>query len=185
MATVILLGALDTKGIEYNYLRQRIQELDSKVILIDTGIKGRPQVQADISREQVAQAAGTTIAQLASTNDRIAAIEAMARGATTLVLELFTKGQMHGIFGLGGSGGSALITHVMRALPIGIPKLIVATIATDAPQPNVGDTDITMMYSVVDITGVNRISERILTNAAAGIAGMSQAYEIFKTTESM
>ncbi|GCE23803.1 hypothetical protein KDK_76030 [Dictyobacter kobayashii] len=184
MATVILLGTLDTKGVEYDYLRQRVQQLGNEVILIDAGVKGSPQVQPDIPHEQVAQAAGVDVAQLAAAGDRGAAVAAMARGATRIVLDLFQQGRVHGVFGLGGSGGSAIVSQVMRALPIGVPKLVVSTMAAGDTRPYVGAVDITMMYSVVDIAGINRISERILTNAAAGISGMAQAYESFKAASS-
>ena len=104
----------------------------------------------------------------------------MAYGATAVVQDLFTKGRLHGILGLGGSGGSSLVTQAMRALPIGVPKLMVSTLASGDTRPYVGAVDVTMMYSVVDIAGINRISERILTNAAAAIAGMAQAYTTFQ-----
>ncbi|GCE30852.1 hypothetical protein KDA_63360 [Dictyobacter alpinus] len=184
MATVILIGTLDTKGMEYDYLRQRILQAGCDVILIDAGVKGQPQVKPDIPHEQVAQAAGVDVAQLAAAGDRGAAVEAMARGATKVVLDLFQQGRVHGIFGLGGSGGSTMVTQVMRALPIGVPKLVVSTMVAGDTRPYVGAVDITMMYSVVDIAGINRISEHILSNAAAGIAGMAQAYEAFSSQTS-
>ena len=184
MATVILLGTLDTKGMEYDYLRQRIQQAGCDVILIDVGIKGQPQLKPGIPREQVAQAAGVDLAQLAATGDRNTAIETMARGATKVVLDLFQQGRVQGIFGLGGFGSSTLVTRVMRALPIGLPKLVVSTMVAGDTRPYVGAVDITMMYSVVDIAGINRISEHILTNAAAGISGMATAYEAFKARSS-
>ncbi|WP_151758053.1 Tm-1-like ATP-binding domain-containing protein [Dictyobacter vulcani] len=184
MATVILLGTLDTKGMEYDYLRQCIQQAGCDVILIDVGIKGQPQIKPDIPHEQVAQAANVDLAQLVATGDRNTAIEAMARGATRVVLDLFQHGRVQGIFGLGGFGSSTLVTQVMRALPIGLPKLVVATMVAGDTRPFVGAVDITMMHSVVDMAGINRISEHILTNAAAGIAGMATAYATFKARSS-
>src|SRR5579884_1518723 len=180
MAIVVLLGTLDTKGTEYEYLRKRVQSLGCEVILIDAGIKGIPATQPDVAREQVAKAANADVAQLAAAGDRGAAVETMAKGATSVVLDLFARGQLHGIQGLGGSGGSALVTQAMRALPVGVPKLMVSTLASGDTRPYVGAVDVTMMYSVVDIAGINRISERILTNAAAAIAGMAQAYLDFQ-----
>ena len=129
MATVVLLGTLDTKGIEYEFLRERVQSLGCEVILIDAGIKGTPSTQADITRQPVAKAANADVAQLAATGDRGVAVETMAKGATVIVLDLFARRQLHGILGLGGSGGSALATQAMRALPVGVPKLMVSTIA--------------------------------------------------------
>ncbi|MDQ6661053.1 MAG: Tm-1-like ATP-binding domain-containing protein [Chloroflexota bacterium] len=182
MATVVLLGTLDTKGIEYAYLRKRIQAWGCEVLLVDAGIKGSPLTQPDISRDEVAKAVGANVTQLAEAGDRGAAVETMARGATAVALDLFAQGRLHGILGLGGSGGSSLATQAMRALPIGVPKLMVSTVASGDTRPYVGAVDVTMMYSVVDIAGINRISERILTNAAAAIAGMAQAYANFQPT---
>ncbi|MFL5691746.1 MAG: Tm-1-like ATP-binding domain-containing protein [Ktedonobacteraceae bacterium] len=180
MATVVLLGTLDTKGIEYEYLRKRVQALGCEVILIDAGIKGTPLTQPDVAREEVARAANADVAQLAAAGDRGVAVETMANGATAIVLDLYAKGRLQGILGLGGSGGSSLVTQAMRALPIGVPKLMVSTLASGDTRPYVGAVDVTMMYSVVDIAGVNRISELILTNAAAAIAGMARAYVDFR-----
>jgi uncharacterized protein (UPF0261 family) len=185
MAKVVLLGTLDTKGVEYEYLRERVQAAGCEVILVDAGIKGSSLVQPTITREQVAKAVGADVTQLAAAGDRGIAIETMASGATAMVLDLFTKGQLHGILGLGGSGGSSLATQAMRALPIGVPKLMVSTLASGDTRPYVGAVDVTMMYSVVDIAGINRISERILTNAAAAIAGMALAYATFQPSPSV
>jgi uncharacterized protein (UPF0261 family) len=180
MATVVLLGTLDTKGVEYEYLRKRLQASGCEVILVDAGIKGTPLTQPDVTREEVAKAVRADVAQLAAAGDRGIAVETMARGATAIVLDLFAQGRLHGMLGLGGSGGSALVTQAMRALPIGMPKLMVSTVASGDTRPYVGAVDVSMMYSVVDIAGINRISERILTNAAAAIAGMAQAYAEFQ-----
>jgi len=180
MTTVVLLGTLDTKGIEYEYLRQRVQEAGCEVILIDAGVKGAPLAKPDITNEAVAKAVGADVAQLAAAGDRGVAVETMARGATAIVQNLFAQGRLHGILGLGGSGGSTLVTQAMRALPIGVPKLMVSTVASGDTRPYVGAVDVTMMYSVVDIAGINRISERILSNAAAAIAGMARASAEFQ-----
>ena len=180
MPIVVLLGTLDTKGIEYEYLRKRVQALGCEVILIDAGIKGSPLTQPDVTREEVAKAAHADVAQLAAAGDRGVAVETMANGATAIVLDLYAEGRLQGILGLGGSGGSSLVTQAMRALPIGVPKLMVSTLASGDTRPYVGAVDVTMMYSVVDIAGINRISERILTNAAAAITGMARAYVDFQ-----
>jgi uncharacterized protein (UPF0261 family) len=180
MATVVLLGTLDTKGTEYDYLRRRVQEAGCEVILIDAGVKGDPLTPPGITHDEVARAAGADVAQLAAAGDRGSAVETMARGATSVVLDLFASGHLHGILALGGSGGSALATQAMRALPIGVPKLMVSTLASGDTRPYVGSVDVTMMYSVVDISGINRVSERILSNAAAAIAGMAQGYVNFQ-----
>ena len=177
MTTVVLLGTLDTKGREYAFLRDEIRaHSDCDVILVDAGVIGEPQVTPDISREEVAAAAGTSIAQLADANDRGAAIATMAEGAASVVTRLFAEGRLQGMLGLGGSGGSSLATHAMQRLPVGVPKLMVSTVASGDTRPYVGAVDITMMYSVVDIEGINQVSRRILGNAAAAIAGMAAAY---------
>jgi uncharacterized protein (UPF0261 family) len=176
MATVVLIGTLDTKGQEYDYLRTRLTGLGCAVTLVDVGVLGNPQANPDIPRERVAATAGRQLADLVHAADRGAAIEVMAQGAAAIVLDLFQQGQLQGVLAVGGSGGSALATHAMQALPVGVPKLMVSTMAAGDTRPYVGAVDMTMMYSVVDIAGLNRISERILTNAAAAIAGMARAY---------
>lgn len=176
MITVVLLGTLDTKGIEYDYLRKQVQASGCEVLLIDAGVQGVPLAAPDISRAEVALAAGADVAQLAAAGDRGTAVETMARGATAIVLDLFSQGRLQGVLGMGGSGGSSLISQAMRALPVGVPKLLVSTLASGDTRPYVGAVDITMMYSVVDIAGLNRISERILGNAAAAISAMAHAY---------
>jgi uncharacterized protein (UPF0261 family) len=180
MATVVLLGTLDTKGVEYDYVRSRIQAEGCHTIMIDAGILGQPQARADIAREEVAQAAGSNLAQMIDARDRGAAIDAMSRGATNIVQRLYAEGRLHGIIGIGGTGNSALVSQAMRALPVGVPRLLVSTVASGDTRPYMGAVDMAMMYSVVDIAGLNRISERILTNAAAAIAGMARAYASFK-----
>jgi len=180
MATVVLVGTLDTKGIEYDYLRSRVQAEGCSVILIDAGVLNTPLTQADITRETVAQAAGVELAELVAKGDRGAAVETMARGAASIVQRLYTEGRLNGILGLGGSGGSSIASQAMKTLPVGVPKLIVSTLASGDTRPYVGSTDITMMYSVVDIAGINRLSERILSNAAAAIAGMACANASFQ-----
>jgi uncharacterized protein (UPF0261 family) len=180
MATVVLLGTLDTKGVEYDYVRSQIQSEGCDTIMIDAGILGQPLAQPDITREEVAQAAGANLEQLIAARDRGAAIDAMSRGATNIVQNLYAQGRLHGIIGIGGTGNSALVSQAMRALPVGVPRLLVSTVASGDTRPYMGAVDMAMMYSVVDIAGLNRISERILTNAAAAIAGMARANASFK-----
>jgi uncharacterized protein (UPF0261 family) len=175
MATVVLLGTLDTKGLEYAFLRDRVREHGVDVLLVDAGILGEPLTQPDIGRDEVAEAGDDSIAALVEGNDRGRAIEVMARGAAEVVRRLHADGSLDGILGLGGSGNSTIIAEAMRALPVGVPKLLVSTVASGDTRPYVGAVDIAMMYSVVDIAGVNRISARIMTNAAAMIAGAATA----------
>ena len=173
--TVVLVGTLDTKGVEYGYLRDRLVELGVDVVLVDAGIVGLPLVEPDISREAVAGAVGADAEALAAAGDRGAAVETMARGAAEIVLGLHAEGRLDAIGGLGGSGGSSIATYAMRQLPIGVPKLMVSTVASGDTSPYVGSVDVTMMYSVVDIAGINRISAQIMTNAAGALAGMAKA----------
>jgi uncharacterized protein (UPF0261 family) len=174
MATVVLLGTLDTKGDEYVFLRERLREHRVDVVLVDAGVN-EPRIEPDISRNVVARAAGADARQLAASGDRGAAVTAMAEGAEAVVLQLHAEGRLDGILALGGSGGSSIATRAMRALPVGVPKLMVSTVASGDTRPYVGAVDVTMMYSVVDISGVNRVSARIMANAAGAIAGMAGA----------
>jgi uncharacterized protein (UPF0261 family) len=175
MPTVVLLGTLDTKGVEYAFLRDRLRERDVDVLLVDAGVYDPVGVEPDIGRDEVARAGGTDVARLADAADRGSAVTAMGVGAEAIVKRLYDEGRLDGILALGGSGGSSIATPAMRALPIGVPKLMVSTVASGDTRPYVGAVDVTMMYSVVDIAGVNRVSARIMANAAGAIAGMVTA----------
>jgi uncharacterized protein (UPF0261 family) len=157
-------------------VRSRLRDVHGlDTVLVDVGILGCADAAADITRDEVARAAGTDVATLAAAGDRGAAVETMALGLTAVVKRLHAEGRLDGIIGLGGSGGSSLVTHAMRALPLGVPKLMVSTVASGDTRPYVGASDITMMYSVIDIAGINSASAPILANAAAAIAGMASA----------
>jgi uncharacterized protein (UPF0261 family) len=175
LGTVVAIGTLDTKGAEYAFLRDRLIEHGADVILVDAGVQGEPAIEADISRQEVAQAAGADVGELAAAGDRGAAVETMARGAAAIVERLYEEGRLDGVVGMGGTGGTSLVTHAMQRLPVGVPKLMVSTVGSGDTRPYVGAVDIAMMYSVVDIAGVNQISARIIANAAAAIAGMASA----------
>src|SRR5512134_1673084 len=175
MATVVAIGTLDTKGAEYGFLRERLLEHGVDVILVDAGVLGEPTTTPDIPREDVARAAGDEIDRLVAAGDRGAAVEAMSRGAAAVVERLHREGRLDAVVGMGGTGGTALVTHAMQRLPVGVPKLVVSTVASGDTRPYVGAVDITMMYSVVDVAGINQISARIIANAAAAVAGMAQA----------
>jgi uncharacterized protein (UPF0261 family) len=180
MATVVLVGTLDTKGTEYAWVRDRIQAAGCATVLVDTGILGIPLAVADVTREDVARAAGTTITALGGAGDRGVAIAVMARGAAEIVGRLYAEGRLDAILGLGGSGGAMIATQAMQSLPVGVPKLMVSTLAAGDTRPYIGASDIGMLYPVVDIAGLNRISEHILSNAAAAIAAMAQAQHRFR-----
>jgi uncharacterized protein (UPF0261 family) len=186
VATVVLLGTFDTKGLEYAFLRDRIRADGCDVVLVDAGVTGEStsdstseSTLADITADAVAAAAGADRAALAAAGDRGPAIAAMTRGATTVIRRLHDEGRLDGILGLGGSGGSSLISAAMRALPVGVPKLLVSTMASGDTRPYVGTTDIAMLYPVVDIAGINGVSERVLANAAAAISAMARASASF------
>ena len=175
MATVVLVGTLDTKGLEYDFLRERLRAHGIETVLVDAGVLGDPRVKPDVGREEVARAAGADVDALAAADDRGAAVETMARGAAAIVTALHAEGRLDGVLALGGSGGTAVATEAMRALPVGVPKLMVSTMASGDTRPYVGASDVTMTYSVVDISGINAVSARILANAAAAMAGMAAA----------
>jgi uncharacterized protein (UPF0261 family) len=179
MATVVLLGTLDTKGPEYAYLAERLREQGVETLLVDAGVF-EPEIapaglEPDVPRRDVAAAAGADVDALAAAGDRGAAVETMARGAAEVVGRLHAEGRLDGIVSVGGSGNSSIAGTAMRALPVGVPKLIVSTVASGDTRPYMGASDVTMTYSVVDIAGINQISARILTNAAGAIAGMVAA----------
>ena len=175
MATVVLVGTLDTKGVEHDYLRELLRGHGVDTLLVDAGVLGEPLAEPDVGRDEVAQAAGADVRALAAAGDRGAAVETMARGAAAIVTRLHAEARVDGVLALGGSGGTAIATEAMRALPIGVPKLMVSTMASGDTRPYVGASDVTMTYSVVDIAGINAVSARILANAAAAMAGMALA----------
>lgn len=182
MATVVLVGTLDTKGTEYGWLRARVRELGCDVVLVDAGI-GEPQIEADVPAARVAEAAGASLEALREAGDRGAAVTRMGEGAAVIAAELFAAGRVDAVLAVGGSGGSSIAARAVRDLPIGLPKLIVSTMASGDVSPYVGAKDVTITYSVVDVAGINRVSRLILGNAAAAAAGMAKAYAGTQTTQ--
>ena len=170
--TVALLGTFDTKGREYEFLRSRLAEHGVSALLVDAGVFSPTAVVPDVDRQEVAKAAGADIVALAAAHDRGEAVATMARGAEAVINKLYREGKVQGVLALGGSGGSAIAAAAMKSLPVGVPKLLVSTVASGDTRPYVGVADVTMMPSVVDISGINAVSSRILANAAAAIAGM-------------
>jgi uncharacterized protein (UPF0261 family) len=169
---VYLFATLDTKGHEAAFLRDELQRHGVEVVVIDCGCMGEPAIAADVPREQVFTAAGTTLAEMRAKADRGEAVTAAARGAARLAAEAHAAGQLSGVIGLGGSAGTTIGTAAMRALPLGVPKLMVSTLASGQVRQYVGDKDILMLNSVVDILGVNRVSRLVLAQAARAMAGM-------------
>ncbi len=174
-ATVVLLGTLDTKGLEYAYLRDEVTAAGCDVVMVNAGILGDPEYPVDFSRRDVAEAAGADLDELAASGDRGAAVTTMAEGAAAICTRLHAEGRLDGILGAGGSGGTSIISRAMRGLPVGVPKMLVSTMGAGDTRPFVGARDIAMMFSVVDIAGINAISRQILGNAAAGMAAMATA----------
>jgi uncharacterized protein (UPF0261 family) len=169
---VLLIGTLDTKGTEIAFVRDLLQAVGVAVRVVDAGVLQPPAFVPDIGREEVYAAAGTSLAEVQRTGDRGRAIEAAARGVARIALDQHTQGKVDGVLGLGGSAGTTIATAAMRALPFGVPKVMVSTLASGQVRPFVGVRDILMMNSVVDISGINRVSRRVLTNAANAMIGM-------------
>ncbi len=170
--TIGIIAALDTKGAEASFVRDYLAGQGFDTLVIDTGVLGEPTFVAEVTRAEVAAAGGDDHAALLAAGDKARAMAAMTRGAAVIAAQLHRAGKIAGLIGMGGTAGTTIGTSAMRALPIGVPKVIVSTVASGDTRPYVGEKDITMMYSVVDIAGLNRISARILTNAAGAIAGM-------------
>jgi uncharacterized protein (UPF0261 family) len=170
--TVFLVATLDTKGAEAEFVRQELQAHGAQVCLVDVGCIGTPEVEADVTREEVFAAAGTSLEAMVAGGDRGEAVTHAAQGAKRVVLDAFDRGECSGVLSLGGSAGTTIGTTCMRALPLGVPKLMVSTLASGQVRPYVGDKDILMMNSVVDILGVNRVSRLVLSQAARAMAGL-------------
>lgn len=171
MKTIAIAGTFDTKGAEYLYVKELIESLGLGTFTIHTGVF-EPTFKPDISNAQVAEAAGMDIKTLVDKKDRALATEVLSKGMEKLVLKLYKQGKFHGIISFGGTGGTSLVTPAMRALPIGVPKVMVSTVASGNTAPYVGASDIIMMPSIVDVAGINSISTKIFTNAVFAIAGM-------------
>ena len=172
--TVLLVGTLDTKGREYAYVRDLIRARGHKTVMLDAGVLGEPVFEPDSPATRTAEAGGGTLAELRERRDRGHALEIMGLGARALALELLASGGFDAVFAMGGSGGTSIGATAMQALPVGMPKLIVSTMASGNVAPYVDVKDITMMYSVVDVAGLNRVSRRVLANAAGAICGMAE-----------
>jgi uncharacterized protein (UPF0261 family) len=170
--TVVLVGTLDTKGEEYDYLRARLEAAGVATLLVDVGTQGPPRARADVSREEVALAGGV---ELAALTDRGAAVAAMSTAAPLAVRRLFEEGRCQGVLAAGGSGNTTIASAAMRALPVGVPKLVVSTMAAGDTSAYVDVSDVTLMPAVTDVAGLNSVSARILANAAAAMAGMVTA----------
>jgi uncharacterized protein (UPF0261 family) len=174
MPAVALIGTLDTKGDEIAYVRERLMALRVDVVVIDTGILGEPHCRADVTHEEVAAAAGHSLEAVRAAGSRGAAVSLMQEGVRHLAARLFTEGRIQGVLCLGGAEGALIGAAAMQALPVGVPKLVVSPSASGRRTfaAFVGESDVCVMHSVVDILGLNGISRPIFDNAAAALAGM-------------
>jgi uncharacterized protein (UPF0261 family) len=170
--TILVIGTFDTKGPEFAYVRDLITDRGHAALLMDTGVMGDPPFTPDISAGEVAEAGGDSLETLRAAEDRGAALEVMGKGARELTLSLHADGKVDGVISLGGSGGTSVATTAMLALPVGLPKVMVSTMAAGDVSPYVGVKDVTMMYSVVDVAGLNSLSRQIFANAVGAVCGM-------------
>jgi uncharacterized protein (UPF0261 family) len=175
MATIAVFGALDTKGAEIAFVRDQIVQRGHRALVVDVGVLGEPLFDAAVKRREVAEAAGVNLDALVAKSDRGEAVTAMAEGARVIALRLFESGQIDGVIGMGGGAGTTVGSAAMRALPLGIPKVLVSTLASSDVRGFVGVKDIMMVPAIVDISGVNRISRGVFTRAAAAVCGMVEA----------
>ena len=170
--TVVIIGALDTKGAEFAFVKGLIEAEGVDTLVVDFGTMGGPELEPDITREEVAAAAGGDISYFASGEHKDEAMETMARGLAVVVRRLYDEGKLGGIIGMGGTGGTSIATTGMRVLPVGVPKVMVSTVAGGDVSAYAGTRDIIFIPSIVDVAGINSISRAIFANAAGAIAGM-------------
>ncbi|OIB00256.1 hypothetical protein AK95_24195 [Paenibacillus sp. LC231] len=173
MKTVAIAGTFDSKGAEFSYVKSVIESLGLKTFTIHSGVF-EPMFTPDVSNIEVAAAAGVDILEIAARKDRAAGTEALAQGMEKVVPRLYAEGKFDAMLSFGGTGGTSIVTAGMRALPIGVPKLMVSTVASGNTAPYVGTSDIIMFPSIVDVSGLNSFSTKIFTNSAHAIAGMVQ-----------
>ena len=176
MAVVALIGTLDTKGAEYAWLAEQLDKHRVQALFVDVGSFSASPL-ANVSSDDVIAAADSDAVALRERRDRGEMMQVMSVGAARIVRDLAVSGRIHGLLALGGSGGSSVAAAAMQALPVGFPKLLVSTMASGDVKPYVGEVDATLMYSVVDVAGINSVSSQVFANAAAAIAGMARAYE--------
>ncbi|HYI33742.1 MAG TPA: Tm-1-like ATP-binding domain-containing protein [Glaciibacter sp.] len=171
---IAVIGTLDTKGAEIDFVRARLAKLDAGALVIDSGILGTPGITADIPREQVAEAAGTTLPEVQNAGSRGAAVELMQEGLRVLVRGLYDDGRIQGVLCLGGAEGGLMGAAAMQALPVGVPKIVVSPSASGRREfgPFMGSSDILVMHSVIDILGLNSVARSVFGNAAAAMVGM-------------
>jgi uncharacterized protein (UPF0261 family) len=174
---VVLVGALDTKGAEYAFVKELIEAQGLQTLVVDFGVMGSPAFAPDITRQEVMAAGDGDLASLAGGDHKDAAMRTAANGLAAVVRRLYDEGKLAGVFAMGGTGGTSVATTAMRALPVGVPKLMLSTVGGGDVSAYSGAKDITFMPSIVDVSGINRISRTIYANAAGAIAGMVKVQE--------
>lgn len=172
MAKIAVLGTLDTKGVEHGFVAEILRARGHEAVLIDVGSGGVPTVTPDVTREEVAAAGGVDLAGITARQDRGEAVAAMSQAAAAYLQKKVAAGELQGVISLGGGGGTAIGTAAMRALPVGFPKVMVSTLAAGNVAAYVGTKDIVMFPSIVDVSGINRLSRVLLSRAAGAICGM-------------
>src|SRR5512139_150352 len=186
--TVVIIGALDTKGHEFAFIKDLVEKAGLKTLVVDFGVMGEPSLKPDVSRAEVAAAGGGKLDQLRSGDRKDEAMKVMSTGLAVTVRKLYDGGKLQGIIGMGGTGGTSVATSAMRTLPVGVPKVMVSTVGGGDVSAYAGTKDITFVPSIVDVAGFNRISRNIYSNAAGAIAGMvsmSEPKAAAKDTASM
>jgi uncharacterized protein (UPF0261 family) len=176
--SILIIGSLDTKGVEVAYIRDLVQADGQTTIVLDSGTLGSAATSADYAREQVALAGGESLASLIATGDKARCQNTITAGLVNIVSRLFAQGQVEGVIAVGGAQGTAMATAAMRALPVGVPKVMVSTVACGKATfgPYVGTKDVTMIHSVADILGLNVVTRKILAQAAAAVVAMSTVH---------
>ena len=175
--TIAIIGALDTKGPEFAFVKEEIERRGHRVLVINTGVVGDPDFEPDIPASRVADAGGVSLEVLREKADRGVAMDVMASGVAEVVKELHDEGKLDAVLGMGGTAGTAVGTSAMRALPVGVPKVMVSTVASGDTSAYVGTKDVVMVPSIVDVAGINRISARIYANAVGAVVGMAETAE--------
>ena len=171
MKTIAVIGTFDTKGKEFQYIKDQIEARGMKTLCIHTGVF-EPLFTPDVSNAEVAAAVGADIGKLVAQKDRATATDTMSRGLAVLLPQLYAQGKLDGAISAGGSGGTSMAAPAMRALPIGVPKVIVSTMASGNVSQYVGTSDLVLVPSIVDVEGLNDISRQVFTNAVNMICGM-------------
>lgn len=175
--TIAVIGALDTKGEEFLFVKKEIEKRGHSALVINVGIMAAPAFEPNVSADEVAKAGGTDLAILKEKSDRGLAIKTMSKGIVKVITDLHANDRIQAVISMGGSAGTGIGTAAMRALPLGVPKVMVSTLASGDTKPYVGTRDIVMVPSIVDVAGINRISVRAYANAVGAVIGMVETPE--------